>query len=310
MTFRDAFETYGSDKPDLRYDLKIKTLNSLLKDTDFNVFRSALDNKGIVAGICIPKAESISRKRIDKLTEKARDAGAKGLAFARCEGAGLSGGIAKFLSETEKQALIDIFSMETGDLLLIVADTYEISYSTLGLIRVEIAEEHQLPEKDTYRFVWITEFPLFEYSEEEKRFVARHHPFTSARTDDLDKLLSEPQNVRARAYDLVLNGNEIAGGSIRIHRKDLQHKMFQALGIDKEEAQSKFGFLLEALEYGAPPHGGIAFGFDRLVMLMTGSESIRDVIAFPKTTSALSPMDGSPSEVDKKQLDELHLKLI
>ncbi len=308
LTFKHAFETYGSDKPDLRYDLKIQTLNDIVKDSDFNVFRSAIDNNGRVAGICVKEAERISRKRIDKLTEKAKAAGAKGLAFARYDGADLTGGIAKFLSDAEKKTLIENYDMISGDLLLIVADTYQICYETLGMIRVAVAEELGLADDSQFRFAWITDFPLFEYSEEENRFVARHHPFTSAREDDMEKLEQAPESVLARAYDLVLNGNEIAGGSIRIHSREMQQKMFRALGIDAEEAQKKFGFLLEALEYGAPPHGGIAFGIDRLVMLLTGSASIRDVIAFPKTTSALSLMDGSPSEVDKQQLDELRLK--
>jgi aspartyl-tRNA synthetase len=310
MTFKEALETYGTDKPDLRFDLQIRTLNHVLKETNFNVFKTVIDNKGIVAGICVPTEDKISRKRIDQLTEEAKKYGAKGLAFARYEGSELTGGIAKFLLESEKESLIKIFEMNDGDLLLIVADTCDVTYETLGMIRSELGNELNLAAKDEFRFIWITEFPLLEYSEEENRFVARHHPFTSTRRGDIEKLATRPEKALARAYDLVLNGSEIAGGSIRIHTKEMQEKMFEALGIGTEEAKAKFGFLLEALDYGTPPHGGIAFGFDRLLMLLTGSESIRDVIAFPKTTSALSLMDGAPAEVDQKQLKELHLKVI
>lgn len=310
MTFKEALETYGTDKPDLRFDLQIRTLNDVLKTTNFNVFKTVIDNKGIVAGISVPAEDKISRKRIDQLTEEAKKYGAKGLAFARYDGSELTGGMAKFLSESEKESLIKIFEMKDGDLLLIVADTYDVTYESLGMIRSVLGNELNLAAKDAFCFIWITEFPLLEYSEEDNRFVARHHPFTSTRPEDIEKLATQPEKALARAYDLVLNGSEIAGGSIRIHTREMQKKMFDALGIGPEEAKAKFGFLLEALDYGTPPHGGIAFGFDRLLMLLTGSESIRDVIAFPKTTSALSLMDGAPAEVDQKQLRELHLKVI
>ena len=310
LTFREAFESYGNDKPDLRFGMKIKKLNSVFGNSAFQVFSSTLKNNGHIAGISVTGGASFTRKNIDRLTERARELGAKGLAWFKVEKDGLAGGISRFVSEDEQKQLAKTFEYQPGDLVLIVADQYETVFGVLGQLRLEIAEEQGLIDPKQFAFEWVVDFPLLEYSEEENRFVARHHPFTSPREEDLDKLESHPEQVLSRAYDLVLNGTEIAGGSIRIHRKDLQEKMFNALGISKKEARQKFGFLLDALEYGAPPHGGIAFGLDRLVMLLVGATSIRDVIAFPKTASAYSPMDGAPSEVSEDQLRELRIKVL
>lgn len=309
MSYRQAFETYGNDKPDLRFGLPITTLNNVFEKSEFKVFRSAIENKGIVAAIVVEAADQFSRKKIDQLTEKAKHFGAKGLAYLIFNNNEFKGSVAKFLADSEKENLKKTLNLKDNSLILIVADTYEKSYSVLGQLRLELANELNLMDKSRFEFVWIVDFPLLEWSEEQNRYVARHHPFTSPKTDQLELLTTQPEKALARAYDLVVNGNEIAGGSIRIHRRDLQEKMFDVLKISKQEAEAKFGFLLQALEYGAPPHGGIAFGLDRLVMLLTGSESIRDVIAFPKTSSALSLMDGAPSEVSEEQLAELHIKV-
>lgn len=309
MTYKEAFETYGSDKPDLRFDLKIEQLNSLFQNTDFQVFKSIIKSNGVVAGIKIPDGSAFPRNRIDDLVEKAKVYGAKGLAWAKYQDSDFNSGISKFFSQNEKKELINQLELSENDLVIIVADKYDITFDVLGQLRLLIGEELNLIKLDEYKFVWITDFPLLEYSEDENRYVARHHPFTSPKSDQVDMLLKDPSKAIARAYDFVLNGNEIAGGSIRIHTKDMQEKMFDALKIEKDEAQAKFGFLMQALEYGAPPHGGIAFGLDRLIMLLTQSDSIRDVIAFPKTASALSLMDDTPSEVSSQQLRELKIKI-
>lgn len=309
MCYRQAFETYGNDKPDLRFGLPIATLNNVFEKSEFKVFRSVIENKGIVAAIVVEAADKFSRKKIDQLTEKAKHFGAKGLAYLIFNDDEFKGSVTKFLTDSEKENLKKELNLKNNSLILIVADTYEKSYSVLGQLRLELGKELNLMDKSKFEFVWIVDFPLLEWNEEQNRYVARHHPFTSPKTDQLELLTTHPERALARAYDLVVNGNEIAGGSIRIHRRDLQEKMFDVLKISKQEAEAKFGFLLQALEYGAPPHGGIAFGLDRLVMLLTGSESIRDVIAFPKTSSALSLMDGAPSEVSEEQLAELHIKI-
>jgi aspartyl-tRNA synthetase len=309
MDYKTAFETYGSDKPDLRYGLKIRDLNPIFQYSEFQVFASVIKTDGNIAGIHIPDAARFNRKKIDKLVEKAKGFGAKGLAWFKFDGNDFTGGISKFLTDLEKNNLKKMFPMQSNDLVLIIADKYEVTYTVLGNIRTLVAEELQLVNENEYSLVWITQFPLLEFNEEENRYVARHHPFTSPREDALKTLESSPEKAIARAYDLVLNGNEIAGGSIRIHDKALQEKIFSALKIDKTEAENKFGFLMQALEYGAPPHGGIAFGLDRLVMLLSGADSIREVIAFPKTASALSLMDEAPSAVSNQQLSELGLKI-
>lgn len=309
MTFKRSFETYGNDKPDLRFDMKIRTLNSLFEDTGFNAFKNVLQTSGRIACIVLENGAELSRKKIDRLVERAKELGAKGLAYLKFQDENFNAGFSKFLSDEEKTQIKSELGLENNDLILMIADEREITYGVLGQLRLELAEEHKLIDESAFRFVWIEDFPLLEFNAEENRYVARHHPFTSTKEEDLELLNSNPEKVKARAYDLVLNGNEIAGGSIRIHTKELQEKMFSALQISGEEAQTKFGFLMEALEYGAPPHGGIAFGLDRLAMLIAGAESIRDVIAFPKTTSALSLMDNAPSGISEEQLKELKLKL-
>ena len=309
MTYKEAFETFGIDKPDLRFDLAIKKLNEIFLTTGFKVFKDVIDAGGIVAGIRIPEGANFPRNRIDDIVEKAKVCGAKGLAWVKYQDSDFNSGISKFIDQNEKKELIKQLNLAENDLLIIVADKYEVTFDVLGQLRIVIAEELKLVNPDEYKFVWITNFPLLEFSDEENRYVARHHPFTSPRQDQGEILSTDPSKAIARAYDLVLNGNEIAGGSIRIHTKEMQEKMFDVLKIDKAEAELKFGFLMRALEFGAPPHGGIAFGLDRLIMLLTKSESIRDVIAFPKTASALSLMDDSPSEVSAKQLKELRIKI-
>jgi len=309
LSYYEAFTTYGSDKPDLRFDLKIRTITDIFRQTEFNAFRNDSENARI-ACINVNDGKNITRKQVDNLIEDAKKFGAKGLAWFRYTDGQIVSGVAKFLTEKEKSVLKEQLKLSEGDLCLIVSDAFDVTYEVLGQIRLLLAGMLGLIDKSTINLVWIVDFPLFEYSVEENRFVARHHPFTSPVESDLDKLESEPEKVKARAYDLVLNGKEIAGGSIRIHDSLIQQKMFDALGISKDEADEKFGFLISALKFGAPPHGGIAFGLDRLVMILTGNESIRDVIAFPKTSSGLSLMDDCPSEVSENQLVELNLKTI
>lgn len=311
MSYKDAMENYGSDKPDTRFDMKIKTLNSVFENTEFQVFKQTLENNGIIAGINAKGCGNYSRKQIDSLTDFAKKYGAKGLAYLKFANNEVTGSIAKFLNENEINKLKEIFDIEDGDLLLFISDVYTRTYTVLGALRLEIANQLKILDnlKNQYNFLWVIDFPLFEYDEEEKRYVAMHHPFTSPKIEDIELLDKAPSKVRAIAHDIVLNGVEIGGGSIRIHNTDLQQKMFNLMGIEKKEAEDKFGFLLNALKFGAPPHGGIALGLDRLTMLLTGTNNIRDVIAFPKTTSGLSLMDNAPSYVDEKQLKELGLKI-
>ncbi len=309
MTFNEAFERYGSDKPDLRFGMEIQQLNTVFAQSDFKVFSSALESGGQIAALVVKNGAEFSRKKIDKLIDRSKELGAKGLAYWKYQQGQFSAGISKFISEVETKELVSVLNLQENDLVLSAADTYETTFSVLGQLRLEIAEDLNIIPQDKFAFLWVTDFPLLEYSEEEGRYMARHHPFTSPQEEELPLLDEQPEKVKARAYDLVLNGSEIAGGSIRIHTKEMQEKMFAALKIEKEEAEQKFGFLMEALEYGAPPHGGIAFGLDRLVMILVGAESIRDVIAFPKTSSALSLMDEAPSAVSESQLRELKLKI-
>lgn len=310
LTYDDALKLYGSDKPDLRFELKITTITDVFTKTDFNAFKEVLINNGTVAALKIAGGDKITRKQIDTLIDDSKKLGAKGLSFFRVIDGEISTGVAKFLSDKEKQTLKVVLDLTDNDLCLIVADTFLTTYEVLGAIRLQLATMLNLVEKDKISLVWIVNFPLLEYDIEEKRYVAKHHPFTSPVIEDLENLEKSPEKVKARAYDLVLNGNEIAGGSIRIHDTEIQQKMFKALAISSEEANDKFGFLLDALKYGAPPHGGIAFGLDRLVMILTGNDSIRDVIAFPKTSSGLSLMDNCPSEVSAEQLKELNIKTL
>ena len=304
-----AMSRFGSDKPDLRFGLEIEDVTAFVAESDFKVFSETARTGKMVAGICAPGCAKYSRKEIDTLTEWVKSHGAKGLVSIKIKEGDWDSPLSKFVKDQVRKLIISKFGARDGDMLFFVADEKDVALTTLGDLRVEIARRENLIDADQYNLLWVVDFPLFEYSEEEKRYVARHHPFTSPRPEDVDKLLTKPGEVKARAYDLILNGNEIAGGSIRIYNSEQQAKMFKALGISEQEAQDKFGFLLEALTYGAPPHGGIAFGFDRMVMLFAGCQSIRDVIAFPKTASAMSLMDGSPSTVKKEQLDELGLVL-
>lgn len=309
ITYDEAMERYGSDKPDVRYGLEIKNVDDFAKATEFSVFHNALENGGVIRALPVPGGAEFSRKKIDGLTDLAKKYGAKGLAFVKVTDEGLQGGISKFISAKAGELLLNTTEAKAGDLILFMADEWETALTALGAVRTFLGNEFGLIKKDEYKAVWVVDFPLYEKDNETGRLVARHHPFTSPKLEDLDKLESDPMSVKARAYDMALNGYEIGGGSIRIHEKDLQQRMFKALGIGKEEAQEKFGFLLGAFEYGAPPHGGIAFGLDRLIMVLAGEDSIREVIAFPKTTTAQSPMDGAPSGVDEKQLEELHIQL-
>ncbi len=310
LTYAEARARYGTDKPDLRYGLEIVDVTDLVRHSDFKVFAGAAQAGGRVLGLALEKGAGYSRKRIDELTAYITAQGAKGLVAIKVGESGWESPLAKFFDETQIADINRAFGARSGDLLLLVADQLEPAQTHLGALRSRLAQDENLIPPDRYELVWITDFPLLEFDETAGRFVARHHPFTAPLDEDVALLETAPEQARAKAYDLVLNGYEIAGGSIRIHTRALQNQMFSLLNIGKEEAKEKFGFLLEAFEYGAPPHGGIAFGFDRLVMLLAGERSIREVIAFPKTNSALSLMDGAPSAVSEEQLKELGLKLV
>ncbi|MBN2260834.1 MAG: aspartate--tRNA ligase [Clostridiales bacterium] len=310
MTYDIAMENYGSDKPDLRFGFELKSIDSLAANSSFQVFSSTIESGGTVRGINVKGYESkFTRKDIAKLEEYAKIVGAKGLAWMKFKDGEVSSPIAKFFNESELEELKNIFDASDGDLLLFVADKKNVVLTALGALRVELAKQLDLLDSKNLNFVWITEFPLFEYDEEEDRYVAKHHPFTSPIDSDMELLESAPHLVKAKAYDIVLNGVEIGGGSIRIHQSNLQNRMFKALGLGEEEVNEKFGFLIEAFKYGTPPHGGIAYGLDRMVMLMTGSDSIREVIAFPKTQNATCLMTNAPGFAEEKQLVELSIKL-
>ncbi len=311
LTYREAMEGYGTDKPDLRFGLKLVNVSEIVADSPFRVFSENVKNGGVVSGLLVPNGASFTRSQIDKLDDLSKSLGAQGLFYFKKTSDGIESPLEKYLPREKLEAINLRMGGKTGDLGILIADRWEKACNVLGSLRLELAQRLNLIPEDSsnYRFVWVLDFPLLEWSEEEKRFVAVHHPFTSPKLEDIELLETDPARVRARSYDLVLNGNEIAGGSIRIHDHELQSKVFDLLGISPEEAKKKFGFLLEAFRFGAPPHGGIAFGFDRLVMLLQGEKSIRDVIAFPKTSSAMSLMDDSPSEVDPKQLEELRIKI-
>ncbi len=308
MTYKEAMQRYGTDRPDTRFDLELVDLTDTLNDCGFKVFRSAIDGKGSVKAINAKGCATFSRKDLDNLTEYAGRFGARGMAWIKIKDDEWQSPITKFFSEREIKAMGDALGAEPGDLILFGADKTSVVNQVLAELRLEIARRLELIPEGVYDFTWITDFPLVEYDEDEKRYTALHHPFTAPIEDQIDMLDTEPEKVNSRAYDLVLNGNEIGGGSIRIHQKEIQQKMFSVLGIGEEEAQEKFGFLLRALELGAPPHGGIAFGLDRLMMILTGSSSIRDVIAFPKTQKATCPLTEAPASVARKQLTELSLR--
>lgn len=311
MPYSEAMSRFGSDKPDTRFGMELVDVSDLVCGCGFKVFSDAVANGGSVRLINAKNlADKISRKNIDSLGEFAKTYKAKGLAWVKYTDEGVQSPIAKFFSEDELKKILDRANCEKNDVLLFVADKNRVVYDTLGALRCEIAKRYGLIDDNKFNLLWVTDFPLLEYSEEEERYVAMHHPFTSPADEDIDKLDTEPQNVRAKAYDIILNGVELGGGSIRIYNSDLQEKMFEVLGLSKEEAESKFGFLVEAFKYGAPPHGGMAYGFDRFVMLLTKSDSIRDVIAFPKVQNASELMTNAPDVVDRKQLEELGIDLV
>ena len=310
MTWKEAMNRFGSDKPDLRFGMELTDVSDVVKDCEFVVFKSALEMGGSVRGINAKGQGSMPRKKIDKLVEFAKGYGAKGLAYiAIHEDGTLKSSFSKFMKEEEMKALVEKMQGEAGDLLLFAADKTKLVWDILGALRLEMARQMDLLDKNEYRFVWITEFPLLEWSEEENRFTAMHHPFTMPMEEDLHLIDSDPGAVRAKAYDIVLNGNEIGGGSVRIHQNDIQEKMFEVLGFTKEQAYNQFGFLLNAFKYGVPPHAGLAYGLDRMVMLMAKEESIREVIAFPKVKDASCLMSEAPNVVDEKQLKELCIKV-
>lgn len=310
MTWQEAMDRFGSDKPDLRFGLELKDVSDIVKDCGFGVFTGALENGGTVRGINAEGQGSMPRKKIDALIEYAKTYGAKGLAYIVInEDGSYKSSFAKFMTDEQMSALVNAMEGKPGDLLLFAADKKKVVWTVLGALRCHLAELMGLVDKNEFRFVWITEFPLLEWSDEENRFTAMHHPFTMPMEEDLQYIDSDPGRVRAKAYDIVLNGNEIGGGSVRIHQDDVQEKMFECLGFTKAQAHERFGFLLDAFKYGVPPHAGLAYGLDRLVMLMAKQDSIRDVIAFPKVKDASCPMTNAPDRVDDKQLAELGIEV-
>ena len=310
LTHEEAIRRFGVDNPDTRFGLELTDVTKIVKDSGFKVFRVTVEGGGIVKALSIKGGAEFSRKDLDDLTGVATTYGAKGLAWVKVTEAGWQSPIEKFLSDKEKEGIVAALGAGVGDLLLFVADRAAVANTSLGRLRSVLARRLGLVTEGVFNFVWVTDFPMFEYDETEKRYVAVHHPFTSPMEEDMDKLATHPLSVRAKAYDLVLNGVEIGGGSIRIHRSDVQSRVFDLLGISREEAAERFGFLLEALKYGTPPHGGIAFGLDRILAVMTGSESIRDVIAFPKTQKAVCMMSDAPSTVNPRQLEEIFIRVL
>jgi aspartyl-tRNA synthetase len=310
LTYADAISRYGKDNPDVRFGLEIRDITDIVRNSGFKLFAEVAAQGGVIKAINANQASVLSRKDLDGLTDFVAIYGAKGLAWAKVNAADWTSPIFKFLKPEEITGIGQLLNAREGDIIFFVADTPKVVHDSLGNLRLHLARKLNLIDPDALGFTWVTEFPLMEYSEAEKRYVSTHHPFTSPFLEDLPLMTSDPAKVRARAYDLVLNGSEIGGGSIRIHRKDIQAQVFSALGLSDEEARLKFGFLLDALEYGAPPHGGLAFGLDRLTMIMTNAESIRDVIAFPKTQKAACLLSDAPSKVSIEQLMELSLKIV
>ncbi|MCD8150040.1 MAG: aspartate--tRNA ligase [Clostridiales bacterium] len=310
MTWQEAMDRYGSDKPDTRFGMELIDVSDVVRGCEFAVFSNALENGGSVRGICVPGKGDLGRKQVDKLVELAKTYGAKGLAYIQCKTDGsVKSSFSKFFTEEGLQELINAMGGRSGDLLLFAADKNKVVWDVLGALRLHMGKELGLMDPKKFNFLWVTEFPLLEWSDEEERFKAMHHPFTMPMEEDWDKIDSDPGAVRAKAYDIVLNGAEMGGGSVRIHQNDIQEKMFEVLGFTQEQAWSQFGFLLEAFKYGVPPHAGLAYGLDRMVMLMVQAESIRDVIAFPKMKDASCLMTDAPNTVDEKQLKELGLSV-
>lgn len=308
LTYKEALDRYGSDKPDTRFGMELVDVGDLVAKTGFKVFANAMASGGSVKCICAKGCAGLPRREIDDLGKFVSTYRAKGLAWIVLAEEGIKSPIAKFFTDLEMSALLERLRAETGDILFFVADSYAVVADALGHLRLELARRLGLIPEDTMNFLWVTEFPLLEYDEEQQRYIAIHHPFTAPMDEDLSLLETDQLKVRAKAYDMVLNGTELGGGSIRIHRREIQERMFKLLGLSEEEILDKFGYLLEAFEYGTPPHGGVAFGLDRMIMLLTGKDNIRDVIAFPKTQSASDIMAQAPSKVADKQLQELHIK--
>lgn len=310
LKYTECMSRFGSDKPDTRFKMELNDITDIFNNTDFQIFKDIILNKGVINAIVVEnKADIFSRKDIDKLTEFVKVYKAKALSFLKYKNNELTGTIAKVLSDEEKASIIQKLNIKDNDLIFIVADKKSVSQTALGALRLKLGHELNLVEKDKFNFLWVTDFPMFEYSEEEERYVAAHHPFTSPNKKDIDKLLTDKENCYSRAYDLVLNGYELLSGSVRIHEEELQEKVFEAIGMTHEEAINKFGFFLEAFKYGAPPHCGVGIGLERLIMLLVDTDNIRDVVAFPKTTSATCLMSDAPNIVDEKQLKELSIQL-
>ena len=310
LPYEECMAKYGSDKPDFRFDMECHNISEVFRNTEFKLFAQILEQNGIVQALVVKQgAGRFSRKELDQLQEYVKVYGAKALAYLKYGEDGISGSVAKVLSDEEKTAIQTALHVENGDLVFMIADQMHTAQTALGALRQKLGHQLELIDKNAYRFLWVTNFPMFEYSAEEDRYVAAHHPFTAPNEDDVDKLMNDPKHCYSRAYDLVVNGYELLSGSIRIHNQELQEKVFEAIGMSMEEAHNKFGFFLDAFQYGTPPHGGVGIGLERLVMLLANTDNIRDVVAFPKTASAADLMSDAPSPVYEQQLDELHLKL-